>query len=383
MYFNYRGFLKALRLALFGQPFSLRRWIYILSFTTLFLGFTLIILITRWIDELFWRNLNQVPIEQPVFIIAPPRSGTSYLQKLLSDDHERFLFWKMYQTIFPSILAQRIVDRLADIDTRLGRPIESLLDWCEQRWFGGWDNLHTMRLDQPEEDGALYLYAFACEAVYMLVPFIDELWEVGFVDSLPKDDRRKLMAYYRSCLQRHIVANGNSRSLLIKSTNSAGAVESLLEEFPDAKFITIVRHPSQSIPSSISLMLPALKTHSPEILKDGPASKAYAKLSAEWFKHLYNFRSLVPKDQFYSIDFRALRHEPAKTIKALYKHFGWTMSEAYSVKLNELNKEQKKFKSKHAYSLEEFGLTKEWVRHELGHIIDDLGLETTQAPVID
>jgi hypothetical protein len=377
MYFNFRGFFKALRLALFGQPFSFRRWAYVLSFSVLFVGFTLIILLTRWIDEILWPSLRKVEVVKPVFIVAPPRSGTSYLQKLLSYDSERFLFWKMYQTIFPSITAQRIVDGFSFIDQKLGRPVERFLDWCEKRWFGGWDNLHTMRLDQPEEDGALYLYAFANEAIFMLVPFIHELWEVGFADSLPSGDRKKLMAYYRSCLQRHIVANGTGRTLLIKSTNSSGAVESLLEEFPDAQFITIVRHPSKSIPSSISLMLPALRAHSPEIEKDGPATKAYAKLSAEWFKHLHDFRDKIPKNQFFSMDFRKLRHEPKTAIQELYRHFDWTISAAYQQRLEDLNREQKQFKSQHIYTLEEFGLSKEWVDRELGHIIQDLNLETS------
>jgi len=51
------------------------------------------------------------------------------------------------------------------------------------------------------------------------------------------------MSYYRSCLQRQLYANGPDKTLLSKATQSSGAVESLLEEFPDAKFITIIRHP--------------------------------------------------------------------------------------------------------------------------------------------
>jgi hypothetical protein len=68
-----------------------------------------------------------------------------------------------------------------------------------------------MRLNQPEEDGAIYLYAFATEAIYLLFPFVKELWNLGFQDALPAVKRQKLMAYYRSCLQRQIYANGNGR----------------------------------------------------------------------------------------------------------------------------------------------------------------------------
>ena len=43
------------------------------------------------------------------------------------------------------------------------------------------------------------------------------------------------MRYYRSCLQRQLYASGPDKTLLSKATQSSGAVESLLEAFPDAK----------------------------------------------------------------------------------------------------------------------------------------------------
>ena len=67
------------------------------------------------------------------------------------------------------------------------------------------------------------------------------------------ENRRKLMRYYRSCLQRHLYANGPDKTLLSKATQSSGAVESLLEAFPDARFITIIRHPYESVASHVSV----------------------------------------------------------------------------------------------------------------------------------
>ncbi len=169
------------------------------------------------------------------------------------------------------------------------------MGWCEKKWFGGWDDLHKMRLNQPEEDDALFLYAFESEAIFMLFPYVQELWEAGFPDALPAGERHKLMGYYRSCLQRHLYANDPAKTLLSKATQSSGTVESLLEEFPDAKFITIVRHPYRSVASHVSLFVPVWQAHSPEIAKDGLVAKAYARLAVEWYKHLFAFRQRVPR----------------------------------------------------------------------------------------
>ena len=87
-----------------------------------------------------------------------------------------------------------------------------------------------------------------------------------------------------------IVFNGPAKTLLSKATQSSGSVEALLEEFPDAKFITIVRHPYESVASHVSVFYPVWRAHSPDIAKDGPVSKAYARLAVKWFRPLSLFR---------------------------------------------------------------------------------------------
>ncbi|NJN05403.1 MAG: sulfotransferase [Rhodobacteraceae bacterium] len=375
MFFNGCLFLRALRLSLFGQPFRVRRWAYVLFFSGLFLIFLGFVLLGRALDHLLFPGFRRQPLCQPVFIIAPPRSGTTLVQKLLSLDVERFVHLKMYQTIFPAVCLQRFFNALGRLDGAVGRPLGRLLEWCERKWFGGWDDMHKMRLNQPEEDDALFLYAFESEAVYMLFPFINELWEAGFPDALPVEKRRRLMRYYRSCLMRHLYANGPSHTLLSKATQSCGSLEALMEEFPDARFITIVRHPYRSLASHVSLFVPVWQAHSPEITKDGPVSLAYTKLAIEWYKHLFQFRTTIDPRRYYCIDYRDLVKNPRTAVEGVYRHFGWTPSDAYTVKLDEATRRQGEFKSKHEYTLEEFGMSKQWIQDELGHILDAYGLE--------
>lgn len=375
MYFNGRLFLKAEFLALFGRPFRLRRWAYVLFFTGLFLLFLGFVLIGRTLDHLFFGRFKRQLVKEPVFIIAPPRSGTTLVQNLLSLDEDRFVHLKMYQTIFPSVCYQRLFSALGWLDRKLGRPVEALLGWCEKKWFGGWDDLHKMRLNQPEEDDALFLYAFASEAIFLLFPFVQELWPAGFPDALPLPDRRRLMRYYRSCLQRHLYANGPGKTLLSKATQSSGAVESLREEFPDARFITIVRHPYRSVASHVSLFVPVWQAHSPDIARDGAVAKAYAGLAVAWYKHLFGFRQQVTPTRYYCIDYRDLVRDPRQTIEKLYAHFGWPVTEVCRARLEAATKRQRDFKSRHEYTLEEFGLTREWIQQELGTIMDFYKLE--------
>jgi hypothetical protein len=182
------------------------------------------------------------------------------------------------------------------------------------------------------------------------------------------------MAYYRSCLQRRLYASGPSKAILTKATQSSGSVESLLEAFPDARFITIIRHPYESVPSHVSVFWPVWQAHSPELKKDGPVSVAYARLAVEWFKHLFAFRRKVDPRQYYCIDYRDLTRDPLAALERLYAHFGWPMSDALRARLVAATQRQRGFRSKHEYTLEEFGLSKPWIQKELGEVLDHYGL---------
>lgn len=374
MYINLQLFFKAQYLSLFKAPFRLRRWGFVIFFTILYWAMWFTVAFGRMLDYIFFPGFRKQEIKEPVFIIAPPRSGTTLTQKLMALDDERLVHAKLYQTIFPAVCYQRLFDAITAVDRRIGQPLARVVLWAEKKFFGGWDDMHKLRFDQPEEDDGFFVYSFVTEAIYLLFPHVDELWEAGFPDALKPEERRKLMNYYRSCLQRQLYANGPHKTILSKATQSSGAVESLLEAFPDAKFITIIRHPYQSVASHVSVFYPVWMAHSPDIAKDGPVSKSYAKLAVRWFQHLYEFRDKVKPEQYYCIDYRDLTRDPKETMERLYAHFGWTMNDSFRAKLAAATQREAKYESKHQYTLEEFGLSKEWIEEELGPLLDHYSL---------
>jgi omega-hydroxy-beta-dihydromenaquinone-9 sulfotransferase len=374
MYTNLNLFLRAEYFAFCKTRFSLRRWTYVIFFTILYWLMWIVIGFGRLLDRLLFRSFLCQEVREPVFIIAPPRSGTTLLQKLMALDEERFVHAKLYQTIFPSVFYQRCLTGLARIDRCTGQMLAQLMIWSEKKFFGGWDDMHKLRFDQPEEDDGFFVYSFVTEAIYLLFPYIDELWEAGFADALGAGQRRKLMRFYRSCLQRQLYANGPGKTVLSKATQSSGSVESLLEAFPDAKFITIIRHPYQSVPSHVSVFYPVWRTHSPDIAKDGPISKSYARLAVKWYQHLFQFRSKVNPRQYYCLDYRDLTQDPEAVVGKLYDYFGWTMSDAFRARLRAAADHEQGFQSRHHYTLEEFGLSKEWIQEELGPLLDHYSL---------
>jgi hypothetical protein len=93
--------------------------------------------------------------------------------------------------------------------------------------------------------------------------------------------------------------------------------------------------------------------------------KAEEPAQRELFQHLFEFRNKVKPQQYYCIDYRDLTKDPRATLEKLYEHFGWKMSDAFRAKLTAATEKQRDFKSSHNYTLEEFGLSKEWIFFEL------------------
>jgi hypothetical protein len=82
----------------------------------------------------------------------------------------------------------------------------------------------------------------------------------------------------------------------------------------------------------------------------------------------------VDPRQYYCIDYRDLTRDPKAALEQLYEHFGWRMSAVFRARLAEATKGQGEFRSQHHYTLEEFGLSKEWIQEELGSLLDHYSL---------
>ena len=373
MYLNIGLTSRALFHSFLGQPFRLRRWLIVTFFMLLLSWFWVVVAIGRALDHVFFPAFRRQEIRRPVFIIAPPRSGTTFLQKLLAQNREAFAPVLMYQTIFPSIFIQKIILGIG----ALGRNPDSLLGllvtWFERRFFGGWDNMHKMRLAQPEEDDGFFVYTFVTEAIYLLFPYVRLLWGAGFADDLPPAQRRRVMRYYRSCLQRHLYLHGKNKILLSKATQLSGSVNSLRAEFPDARVINILRNPAESIASHISVFYPVWRWVNPALPKKSQESLEYAELAAAWFRHLEEKNSRADRSRYLRILYRDLVSKPAETVRSIYRHFRIPLSPRASAKITQAAKKSLEYKSTHHYSLREFGLSADWLRHQLGPMMRKYG----------
>jgi omega-hydroxy-beta-dihydromenaquinone-9 sulfotransferase len=376
MFFDVRTLAKGLWISLFKRRFSLRRWAFTLFFTGLFLAIFCFNAFGRLLDHvLFWRFKRQ-PIREPLFIIANPRSGTTLLHRLMALDTERFQVIKLYQTLFPSIAHQKVLRGLAWLDSKTGRLLGRLVGVLDRKLFGGWDGVHPMGFTRPEEDEAVLIFTLLTGGIYVLFPWVDELDPaIAFGDLLPERRRRKLMHYYRTSMQRHLWLNGQGKTMLSKNVLFSGRFESVLQTFPDARVIYLVRHPYEAVPSFISMFYTVWRAHSRDLPKDSPESHALGRVLMRFYTYTHEKRGLFPPERFVTLRYDDLVADPRGAVGRLYEHFGLPMSDAFLARLDAATRRTGDYKSGHDYSLEEFGLTREEVQAELGEILDHYGFE--------
>ncbi|MEO0537392.1 MAG: sulfotransferase [Cyanobacteria bacterium P01_A01_bin.123] len=372
MYFNVRSLCSAVKATFSWRHFHPVHAGFVVVLLTLFFVLRTVVQVMRWCDWLIYPRFRQVRIKAPIYILGNPRSGTTYLHRLMALD-QQFTSTKLYQTIFPAVVFYKMIVGLQRLDRYLGYPLGRLVSWLDRTGFRGWQGIHNTQLGQAEEDEQLFVYAALSPVMFLLFPFPEALESASFVDRLPRKVRQRLMAYYQDCLQRHLYAEGIDKTLLTKNTTMAGRLQATRELLPDLRVIHLVRHTYDAIPSFLSMNRAAWHHFVPQTKRNHDSSRAVARVYCNYFRRYWEFRENLPANQAIEVRYEDLIDDPKGTIERIYATLGLTMTETYAQTLAKTVVQTKQYQSAHRYSLEEFGLSKQDIYAELSDMFEACG----------
>lgn len=362
-YVNYSILRHCLRLTIAkGSP---RLWLMVIGFLPLYFFHQVILLLLRLIDELFYADYKKDKITAPVFVIANPRSGTTYLQRLLSLEETHYTSMRLLDTLFPAVCFHKGIRVINKVDNKCGQPIHRLLAKLDHLCFGGWDEIHPMGFTKAEEDENLFFLPFMSAGVCLLFPFVDQVTENHFLDDCPDATKQQMMDFYENCLQRFVYATGPDKTYLTKNVFSSGRIQTLLARFPDAKVIYIARHPYEALPSFVSMFTAMYQLHSPALPYTAPAYRAWAELGIAFYQRCLALEEIVADDAFYTLKYETLLQAPAETVIAIFHFFQWQPSARFLQRLGQEQARRAGYRSKHHYSLEQYGLQKDEINTKL------------------
>jgi hypothetical protein len=226
-----------------------------------------------------------------------------------------------------------------------------------------------MGLTEPEEDDIVLYYSMAAGFWITKMPYMGDL-DFYHMNDWPERKRRRYNEMYHECIRRQLYLNGPEKTHLSKNPMYSGRVASLLEAFPDAKIIVNVRDPNDTIPSLLKLVRAGWK----QLGWDAERQKRCLKILADqsWHTYLHPIEYLDAHQEVSGsiVDYRDLLSDPAATIERIYRDLGWTMSDEFRETLAGEGKRAREHRSRHRYSLEEFGLEKDAIRRELADLFD-------------
>ncbi len=334
------------------------------------------------VDNALHRGWRAERIAAPVFVLGMQRSGTTFLHRLLSADGatRAMRFWEM---VLPTVTAQRSVAAVARWDAGRGGPWRGALERWQERRFGPMDAIHRFRLDEVEEDEFVLWTTFmtdmcALDAPVCTDPLLDRLR--AFHQRTPAFQRRA-MAWYRAALQRHQHAQRPADAppfrYVSKNPRFSQRIPLLVEAFPDASFVHLVRDPRETVASRLS-MLDAIWCH--RYRRHHGMGEAQVRMVLEdccqTYERAHRELATLPERSRIVLRYPAHVRRPRRIVLALYEHFGWAPPDAGMLAaLDAAEARATKPREAHRYDLERYGLDGDTIRRRLPGIFEAYGFE--------
>lgn len=336
------------------------------------------------IDDLLFRPYRKESIERPLFVTGNPRSGTTFLQRLLALDHQTFTCMRLWEILFaPSITQRRVVRALRSLDRWLGSPVRTLVAKLD-RGIWGENAAHKTGLLMTEEDQYFMVHSWSTVAVWQFSSIMmEDAHDFTYFDTaIPESQKDRIMAFYKRGIQRHLYAHRASgkmhtapRHYLSKNPSACPKIDALYKAFPDAKIVYIVRNPLDMIPSMVSVL-----DYTWRSLGDPPQRYMCRDYVLDMARHWYTYPlerlARAPDDSYLIVRFNDLVGNAEATVRRIYDRFGYTMGADYAQALAAETAKARRYRSNHDYHMEDMGLSGSQIVREFADIFDRFHFDT-------
>lgn len=319
----------------------------------------------RWIQrDLYGTKAYRTPIKHsPIFIIGHWRTGTTLMHELMILD-ERHTFPNTYQCLEPNhfLLTEGFVKKYLSFLMPNRRPMDNMK--------AGWD--------RPQED-EFALCMMGVASPYLKIAFPNhplEDWGAYTIEDLPPKARERWKAKFLEYLR--LLTYNDPRRLVLKSPTHSFRIKVLLEMFPEARFIHIVRNPYVVYPSTVNLWKTLHETHGLQ----KPRNEMLESEVLETFRRLYEKveegKQLVSPAQFYELKYEDLTQDPIGEMEKMYKQLELGEFDAMRVHLEEYFKDNAGYRTNKYQKLSDE--KREQIQEQWGEVIERYGYEEPIAP---
>lgn len=256
---------------------------------------------------IYSAKIKKTTLKSPVFVIGHPRSGTTYLNNLLSKDPS-LSYSNTYDVLVPHIFLT--------FNRGLKNVMSKVLPATRPQ-----DNV-KMTIDSPKEE------EFAMANISQTSYFFGFFFPKRIYENLEESvlftndaNRKHWKEKYDYFLKKIAFKNGNNR-LLLKSPANTARIKEIYELYPDAKFIHIYRNPYDVYRSTVRLyekIIPITsfqRIHKHEI--EDFILTAYPKIHDKYLAG----KNIIPSNQIYELKYEDFITSPVSHIEKAYDFLG-------------------------------------------------------------
>jgi hypothetical protein len=264
----------------------------------------------RLLQEALYGDLpRRKPIQDdPVFIIGHWRTGTTLLHELLILD-ERHAFPDTLHCLDPNhfLISDSFVRRWCQWMLPSRRPMDNMK--------AGWD--------RPQED-EFALCMLGAPSPYLSIAFpnnppMDQ--DAYDIRCLPPARQRAWKQAFSRFLHEVSYQRGGKR-LILKSPTHTCRIPTLLEVFPRARFVHIVRDPYTVYLSTINLWKSLQETHGLQVPRYQGIEEMVLRTFRMMYAKLEESRGLLAPGQLHEMRYEDLVADPIGRMRAMYDGLG-------------------------------------------------------------
>ncbi len=335
---------------------------------------------TRWDVAHFLSNLLRLEqeeskdpsildetIDRPIFITGLPRSGTTFLYKLLTQDPANDAP-RVYQINHPYPLSEKA----AEPDPRIALANRQLriFDHLAPEFRG----LHPLDATSPQECSEITAHVFASlrfDSTYNIPSYRDWLDENGHVAAY---------RFHKRFLQ-HLQRQSGPRRWILKCPDHIFALDAIRAVYPDARIVFVHRDPLKVLASVARLTEVIRRPFTRHIDRVDLGRQE----SARWFDGTERMIRAAEERGFAEtichIWYTDLVAEPAQTIQGMYAHFGLTPSEEMLRRIAAANVATPNGGyGRHQYRLADHGLDPDTERQKFSRYMRVFGIVPERGP---
>lgn len=318
------------------------------------------------VEEFFrqFPEIEDVEIKEPIIITGLQRTGTTRLHRLIAA-HPEVRSLRSWEALNPAPLPG---DEHNKKRKGHARTAEKALRYMSPDFFA----IHPVEFEAPEEDVLLNdmtLISAVSEAT-MHVP--------SFASWVDQQDPIFPYRYMKRVLKLLQWQEPNMRWVL-KTPEHLGKMQAIFEVFPDAKIIHTYRDPLAVIPSFSSMVYHSNLIFSNDVEAEKLA-RYWMQKDKEMLMDAMNYWSANPDKPVLHVGYKDMLSNASVKLEEVmqFVQLKWTDKEQEAVHvINQQNKQHKY--GVHKYSLEQFNIAKEEVKHLFDFYYQEFSIEHDKA----